>query len=335
MAFMNSNTFNRKEESSDWPLFMTVKETREQFAPGTKIMVAIGGWGDTAGFALGAATKEGRQNWARNVAAMIRDTGADGKQCIVWTSGNGEDYKQVPNEQKAWEIEAYPLLLADIRAAIGPDKLISAAVPGIPRDMLAFTPQSLPFIMESVDFLNVMTYDLMNRRDHVTRHHAGKSLSRESIDAYIANGAKPDKLNLGFAFYTKYFRTEHQTCLGSPIGCPTLLLEDPKTGGDLGRTGGFAWADETPAEVRTSFAKALNGGQYDDVAGGQYYWDADEDLWWTYESPSSIQDKFSLVRDIALGGVFAWELGGDGPEYTRLAAVNAAVKSSRDKKDEL
>lgn len=86
MAFMNSNTFNRKEESSDWPLFMTVKETREQFAPGTKIMVAIGGWGDTAGFALGAATKEGRQNWARNVAAMIRDTGADGKQCIVWTS---------------------------------------------------------------------------------------------------------------------------------------------------------------------------------------------------------------------------------------------------------
>lgn len=241
----------------------------------------------------------------------------------------------MPNEQKAWEIEAYPLLLADIRAAIGPDKLISAAVPGIPRDMLAFTPQSLPFIMESVDFLNVMTYDLMNRRDHVTRHHAGKSLSRESIDAYIANGAKPDKLNLGFAFYTKYFRTEHQTCLGSPIGCPTLLLEDPKTGGDLGRTGGFAWADETPAEVRTSFAKALNGGQYDDVAGGQYYWDADEDLWWTYESPSSIQDKFSLVRDIALGGVFAWELGGDGPEYTRLAAVNAAVKSSRDKKDEL
>ncbi|KAK7753097.1 hypothetical protein SLS62_005047 [Diatrype stigma] len=327
MAFMNSDIFNRKEESSDWPLFMTVEETRAQFAPGTKIMVAVGGWGDTAGFALGAATQESRQNWAQNVAAMIRDTGAD---------GNGEDYKQVPNEQKAWEIEAYPLLLAEVREAIGRAKLISAAVPGIPRDMLAFTPKSLPRIMESVDFLNVMTYDLMNRRDTVTKHHAGKLLSRESLEAYIANGASPDKLNLGFAFYTKYFRTEHQTCLGNPVGCPTLLLEDPETGADLGRTGAFAWADETPSEVRTSFAKARGSGQYDDAAGGYYYWDADEDLWWTHETPGSIKDKFSLVRDVGIGGVFAWELGGDGPEYTRLAAVNAeVVAGSSAKKDEL
>lgn len=250
--------------------------------------------------------------------------------------GNGEDYKQVPNEQKAWEIEAYPLLLAEVRAAIGPDKLISAAVPGIPRDMLAFTPKSLPHIMDSVDFLNVMTYDLMNRRDTVTKHHAGKLLSRESLEAYISNGASPDKLNLGFAFYTKYFRTEYQACLGNPIGCPTLLLEDPETGADQGHTGAFAWADETPSEVRTSFAKALGSGQYDDAAGGYYYWDADEDLWWTHETPSSIKDKFSLVRDVGIGGVFAWELGGDGPEYIRLAAVNAEViAASSAKKDEL
>lgn len=204
--------------------------------------------------------------------------------------------------------------------------------------MLAFTPQTLPLIMESVDFLNVMTYDLMNRRDNITKHHAGKVASRESLDAYITDGATPDKLNLGFAFYTKYFRTEHQTCLEgkSPIGCPTLLLEDPETGGDLGRTGGFAWADETPAEVRDSFTQALIHGRYDDVAGGHYHWDADEDLWWTYETPSSVEDKFGLVRDVGLGGVFAWELGSDGPQYNNLAALNDAVVDLRDgKKDEL
>lgn len=87
MAFMNSDTFNRKGESPDWPLFMTVEETRAQFAPGTKIMVAIGGWGDTVGFALGATTQESRQNWAQNVAIMIRDTGADGEYERRYLSG--------------------------------------------------------------------------------------------------------------------------------------------------------------------------------------------------------------------------------------------------------
>lgn len=153
--------------------------------------------------------------------------------------GNGEDYKQVPNESKAWEITAYPLLLAEIRSALGPNKLMSAAVPGIPRDMLAFTAGSVPQIMESLDFLNVMTYDLMNRRDNATKHHTGVQLSLEAVDAYMAHGAPADKINLGFAFYTKYFRTEGKSCAESPIGCPTGLMEDPETGADLGKTGGL------------------------------------------------------------------------------------------------
>ena len=82
MAFMTCNTFNREEGHSDWPLFMTVEETRAHFAPGTKVLVAIGGWGDTAGFSHAAATQEGRRTWARNVAAMIRDTGADGRSSL-------------------------------------------------------------------------------------------------------------------------------------------------------------------------------------------------------------------------------------------------------------
>lgn len=72
-------------------------------------------------------------------------------------SGNGEDYKQHPNSEKAWEIEAYPVLLSEIRSALGPKKLISAAVPGLARDMLAFTRSTIPAISASLDFYNVMT----------------------------------------------------------------------------------------------------------------------------------------------------------------------------------
>lgn len=74
---MRSDVFNNKSPS-EWPLFTSVKKVRSQFHEGTAIMVAIGGWGDTAGFCKAAATEESRKLFATNVAAMISDTGADG-----------------------------------------------------------------------------------------------------------------------------------------------------------------------------------------------------------------------------------------------------------------
>ncbi|KAI0859665.1 glycoside hydrolase family 18 protein [Xylaria cubensis] len=337
LAFMNSNTFNRDEESSSWPIFMSVEEARSEFEPGTKIMVAIGGWGDTSGFDTAARTEEHRNRFARNVANMVRDTGADGVD-IDWEypGGNGEDYKQVPNEEKAWEITAYPLLLAEIRRALGPDKLMSAAVPGIPRDMLAFTPDTVPQIMRSLDFLNVMTYDLMNRRDNVTKHHTGVQLSLEAVDAYMANGAPANKINLGFAFYTKYFRVEGKSCAENPIGCPTGLMEEPETGADLGKTGGFSWHDNIPEDVRESFKKALFEGQYDEQGGGYWYFDPDQALWWTFDTPEAIAKKFPLiVQEKKLGGVFAWGLGEDAPDFAHLKALNIGIERLTKMKDEL
>jgi GH18 family chitinase len=74
---MRSDTFNR-ENVTEWPLFTTVDDVRTKFAPGTKIMVAIGGWGDTNGFSVAAASEESQGLFARNVRRMLDDTGADG-----------------------------------------------------------------------------------------------------------------------------------------------------------------------------------------------------------------------------------------------------------------
>lgn len=75
---MQSSVFNLPNPSG-WPLFTTVEEVRAKFPPGTAVMVAIGGWGDTQGFSDAARTEEGRRLFARNVRAMVDDTGADGK----------------------------------------------------------------------------------------------------------------------------------------------------------------------------------------------------------------------------------------------------------------
>ncbi|KAL5051987.1 hypothetical protein BDW71DRAFT_3235 [Aspergillus fruticulosus] len=330
LAFMQSSTFNRNSSSSSWPLFTTVNTVRSKFSEGTSIVISIGGWGDTQGFSEAARTTESRKLFADNIRRMVDDTGADGVD-IDWEypGGNGEDYKRTNNSEKTWEIAAYPQLLAEIRAAI-PDKLITAAVPGLPRDMLAFTKETIPSINASIDFLNVMTYDLMNRRDNVTKHHTGLRLSLESIDAYLEAGMPPEKLNLGLAYYVKWFKTvSGEQCAKVPIGCPTVLMEDPDTGADLGQAGAFSWNDAVPEDLAASFAKAMSSGEYDTVGGGYYFWDSEESLFWSWDTADAIRRKFpAIVEEKKLGGVFAWGLGEDAPDFAHLKATVAGLQDS-------
>lgn len=259
-----------------------------------------------------------------------------------YPGGNGEDYKTVPNSEKAWEIDAYPKLLHSIRQAVGSDKLISAAVPGLPRDMLAFTSSKILSIMNSINFLNVMTYDLMNRRDNVTKHHTGILNSLEAMQAYHDAGVRMKDMNLGLAFYVKWFKTDpNGGCDINPIGCKTELMEDPDTGADLGRAGAFSWHDEVPQELSASFNRAMEDGQYDHVGGGHYYWDAVENVWWSWDTPEAIEKKVPNVAEkTGLGGVFAWGLGEDGERWEHLETLNRgfhrlATKKTQGERDEL
>lgn len=78
MAFMPSGIFNEKDPDLSWPLFLSVDDVRALFRPNTKVMVAIGGWGDTEGFTAAARDEASRQLFAGNVAKMVEATGADG-----------------------------------------------------------------------------------------------------------------------------------------------------------------------------------------------------------------------------------------------------------------
>jgi GH18 family chitinase len=204
---------------------------------------------------------------------------------------------------------------------------MSAAVPGLRRDMLAFTKDTIPKITVALDFFNIMTYDLMNRRDNVTKHHTGINLSLDAINAYLENGVPAEKANLGFAFYVKWFKTDPTGCCEkSPIGCKTVLMEDPVKGGDLGQAGQFAWCDDVPLELENSFKKALEGRTYDSEERGNYYFDAEESVFWSWDTPDVILKKIPLiVVEKRLGGVFAWGLGEDSKNWIHLKALTAGV----------
>ncbi|KAJ4246630.1 hypothetical protein NW762_013573 [Fusarium torreyae] len=338
IAFMRSEFFNVDDQPDEYPLFTSISDVWNRVPDHTKVMVAIGGWGDTRGFEEAAKTEFSRKRWARQVAAMLDATGADGVD-IDWEypGGNRDDYKEIPNSEREWEIEAFVSLLQELRAALGPNKVLSAAVPGKEVDLMAFTSDTVPRIMKEVDFLNVMTYDLMNRRNSLTTHHSGVSDSQDAVQRYIDRGAPSSKLNLGFGYYVKWFMTEKCDPV-NPVGCPTQLLEDPKTGADLGKTGGFSWHDETPHDVAASFDRAQTEGRYDSD-GSYYYWDAQELRWWTFDTEKSIGTKFDRVMPkLKVGGVFAWGIGEDAPNYKHFKATAKKVGKIRtggDAKDEL
>ncbi|KAH7112865.1 putative class V chitinase [Dendryphion nanum] len=235
---------------------------RSEF-PNAKVMIAVGGWGDTIGFSEAVKTDSGIIQFASDINIMLQNTGADGVD-IDWEypGGNGADYKQTPNSAKVNEIAAFPKLLGAIRTAIGPSKLLSIAVPGKAIDMIAFTAETGPLIWPSVDYINIMSYDLMNRRDNETAHHTSLSGSLQTITNYLDIGAPPEKINLGFAFYAKFFTTAGD-CGTAPLGCPIIPAEDPVTGADLLTSG--AWTFEKSHMVPVDTSKLVPS--YDGTCG--------------------------------------------------------------------
>ena len=161
----------------------------------------------------------------------------------------------MPNSDKVSEIETYPEFLAELRKAIG-NKTLSIAVPGRKQDMIAFTKETGPKIWKSVDMVNVMTYDLMNRRDNVTNHHTGVQGSLDTVNAYMDMGLDPAKVNLGFAYYAKWFTTDpNSDCDTHPIGCKVVKLENDD-GSDNGKSGALTFeasnVSPAPASLKTS-----------------------------------------------------------------------------------
>jgi chitinase len=103
-------------------------------------------------------------------------------------------------------------------------------------DMMGFTKETGPKIWSHVDFINVMSYDLINRRNKLSWHHTSVVDSEDTIKNYLAIGAPPEKLNLGFAYYAKYFTTDNNCSPTSPLNC-TLIPAEDATGKDTKTSG--------------------------------------------------------------------------------------------------
>ncbi|KAI5295735.1 hypothetical protein KEM52_000392 [Ascosphaera acerosa] len=331
IAFINSTypiAFENRHDN-EWYNLDAIKE---QFDEDTEFWLTVGNWGDSSGFEQASLTPESRSGYADNLAKLVNEQGFDGAD-IDWEypGGHGADYKihNDPSERQQ-EVRNYPLFLKALQESLSKtSKKLSIAVPGKKEDMLAYTAETARDIFGAVDYVNIMSYDLTNRRSQVTGHLSSVQGSLESVMNYLDLGLDPGKAVLGFPFYAEYYTMQPGCAESSGLGCPIVPAEDAQ-GMDAKTSGVLTFQREnfasppahlgaSPTAIESFRAATANGIRVDHEHGAAYAVDTQNNLFWTWDSPAFYDRKFTDIVNLhKLGGVMAWSLGEDSQDWAHI-----------------
>ena len=164
--------------------------------PYLKVLISIGGWG-SGRFSEMAADAHNRESFAGDCKRVLDEFNLDGID-IDW---------EYPTRDAAGisaspeDTDNYTLLMRDIRAAIGPGKLLTQATVASAKYM------DFRALDQYLDFTNIMSYDLGWAPYHnATLHRSGLTTPNgysveEAVLAHLAAGVPAHKLTLGMPFY--------------------------------------------------------------------------------------------------------------------------------------
>ena len=162
--------------------------------PKLKVLLSIGGWG-SGRFSEMAANDEYRRAFAADCDRVVKEFALDGID-IDWEypTSDAAGISSSPDDTKN-----FTLLMQDIRTAIGDEKELTLAT--------AASAQYIDFkaILPSVDFVNIMAYDMANAPKHhsalYSSENSGGLTSDAAVNAHLKAGVPPSKLVMGMPFY--------------------------------------------------------------------------------------------------------------------------------------
>ena len=196
---------------------------------------------------------------------------------------------------------------------MGNDYLLSFAAGGFVK----YLEQSIDWdtVMPLVDFINLMTYDLVGGYATVTGHHTPLRDYREGQESagkcvnWLLNKKMPaDKLIVGAAFYARVW--------------------DSVPGIDHGLY--------QPGKFKRGVAYFDFKNYFNDTSGFHYYWDRrskapyqynpSQQLFATFDNRRSIKQKCRFIRLKKLGGIMFWELIQDLKQDGLLEEMSKQLK---------
>jgi chitinase len=126
------------------------------------------------------------------------------------------------------------------------------------------------------------------------------------VNAYEAAGVPASKLLMGVPFY----------------GYSWKNVEDQSDG--LFQDGTGVRGDHPYSEIAGLVTSSTL--HREPVSGSPWLFDGDR--FWTFDDPLSVKDKAAWVREHGLGGMMAWELGGDTASGALAKAMYEGLKAT-------
>lgn len=261
-------------------------------APSLRVCLSVGGWG-SGNFSEMAASDSLRAAFAADCARVVGEYGLDGID-IDWEypTSSAARISSSPDDT-----QHFTLLMRDLRAALGPDRLVTLAT------VCSAQYIDFPAIMPYVDFVNIMSYDMgwapnhnapLYRSDAEGRVSpvAGGHTADEAVLAHLAAGVPAEKLVMGMPFYGRGNREAY---------------------GDFVNYRDIHGPREGDTEV------------WDEIARVPYYADPDGVLQLGFENPRSIREKCDYLLEKGLLGAMYWEYGGDNADLDLARTIAEAL----------
>ena len=288
--------------------------------PRLKILVSIGGWG-ADGFSDAASTDASRAAFAQSVDELVVGRGLDGID-LDW------EYPGLPGpgiRHRDEDKRNFTLLLQTLRQhldALGAKHarkaddhyLLTAALAD--GEFTKFI--ELDRIHPYLDWIDLMTYDFHNSLTPTTGHHAGLRKSKTSVAGersveravkeYLGAGVPARKLVVGVPFYGRAFAgvKPQNNGLDQPYG---------------NYEGDHPWPQLVADFIdRNGFKR-----YWDSTAQVPYLWNAQTQVFISYDDPQSLQLKADFVKAHGLGGMMYWEQSQD-PRGELLGVLSAALR---------
>jgi chitinase len=283
--------FHNEKQRITLETLVLLKKTNPQL----KIMVSIGGWGGCAPCSELFSSEKHRETFAKTSVSLFEKYGIDGLD-LDWEYPALEGY---PGHQfTANDKDNFTELLKVLRREMGNKYLLTFAAGGF----ISYLENSIDWdaVIPLVDFVNLMTYDLVGGYSTVTGHHtplrdyrSGQQSTEKCVDWLLNKKVAPEKLIIGAAFYARVWEN----------------VTDSNHG--LYQSGNF----------KQGVAYKNFPTYFSDSSGYRYYWDKKakapyqynkrKTLFATFDDERSIREKSKFIRRKKLGGIMFWELSED------------------------
>lgn len=260
--------------------------------PKLKVMLSLGGWGGCETCSDVFSTPEGRNEFAQSVKRLTDYFHTDGLD-LDWEYPAIEGYPG--HSYSAQDKVNFTSLCRTIREVNGSDFILSFAAGGFDY----FIDNSIDWkgVEPYVDFVNIMSYDLVHGASDTSGHHTPlystlkqKQSTDNAVRRLVESGMPSHKLVIGAAFYGRFFKIKE----------------------------GFEVGLYQPCQFENAFSyhnreEALKQFEimWDETAQAPYGVQLFHRLLATYDDERSIALKTKYALDNRLGGIMFWQMMDD------------------------